>query len=329
MKRITTIIFGLLALLNTISINSQVIENNSKVVMSEADITSLAKTLKKHKKTKDEITDNNLKQVTQFDNSYEIEYLRRQLAQLENQSNYPEVYRNKSKVNEDQIRAMQNEILQLKSSLDKQLNSKVNTPNVVVIPKNSESAKKDEIKIIYVDKSKKEEQPINQYEKDTSNFALKVVAKEVLNETNLYNANFDSIQKKLLDIKNSMNVKAVQPSIIYDSLSTNYSHFKKQLFFESNKSDLDLNQMVILDDLVQILSKNDNFDVYIKGFASNKGNPVFNENLSLQRTESVKKALVSKGIHPTRILTQYHGIDYESATNELARRVDIEFLIRK
>jgi hypothetical protein len=47
--------------------------------------------------------------------------------------------------------------------------------------------------------------------------------------------------------------------------------------------------------------------VYLKD-SSNKGNPVYNQNLSLQRTENVKKYLVKKGIHPSRILTQYHGI---------------------
>ncbi len=48
----------------------------------------------------------------------------------------------------------------------------------------------------------------------------------------------------------------------------------------------------------------------------------------MQRTESVKKALINKGVHPTRILTQYHGIDYLSTSESLARRVDIELLIR-
>jgi outer membrane protein OmpA-like peptidoglycan-associated protein len=57
--------------------------------------------------------------------------------------------------------------------------------------------------------------------------------------------------------------------------------------------------------------------VYLKGFASNKGNPVYNQNLSLQRTENVKKYLVKKGIHPSRILTQYHGIDYGATKEEL------------
>jgi len=48
----------------------------------------------------------------------------------------------------------------------------------------------------------------------------------------------------------------------------------------------------------------------------------------MQRTESVKKALINKGVHPTRILTQYHGIDYQATSNVEARRVDVELLIR-
>jgi outer membrane protein OmpA-like peptidoglycan-associated protein len=49
----------------------------------------------------------------------------------------------------------------------------------------------------------------------------------------------------------------------------------------------------------------------------------------MQRTESVKKALMLRGIHPNRILTQYHGIDYTAATEADARRVEISFLIVK
>jgi outer membrane protein OmpA-like peptidoglycan-associated protein len=64
-----------------------------------------------------------------------------------------------------------------------------------------------------------------------------------------------------------------------------------------------------------------------KGFASNKGNPVYNQNLSLQRTEN-KKNIWLKKIHPSRILTQYHGIDYGATKEELARRVELSFIIR-
>jgi outer membrane protein OmpA-like peptidoglycan-associated protein len=64
--------------------------------------------------------------------------------------------------------------------------------------------------------------------------------------------------------------------------------------------------------------------MYLKGFAS-KGNPVYNQNLSLQRTENVKNIWL-KGIHPSRILTQYHGIDY-GAKEELARRVELSLSV--
>jgi hypothetical protein len=51
---------------------------------------------------------------------------------------------------------------------------------------------------------------------------------------------------------------------------------------------------------------------------------LYNQNLSLQRTENVKKYLVKKGIHP-RILTQYHG-NYGATKEELARRVELSLL---
>ncbi len=483
MKLITSIIFALLVILNSVNINSQVIENNSKVVMSEADISSLSKTLKKYKKTKNDLTENNnLKQVIQLDNTNEIDYLRKRLALLENQpSNFevyrinsqdndykiramqneilqlrsllnnqklssttendypkqfseldnaneikylrqrlsqlenqtinpevyrndsvdndyriraiqdeilqlqtllnnqqlssitendqpkqfseldnanknkylrqrleqlesqrsnPDVYRNTSQDNDYRIRAMQNEILQLQSLLNnKKLRSETNNPNIVYRDKATPS-KSDEIKIVYAENLKREKQHNIQYTIDPINSALKVAEVAELskitkqNEPNQYNDHLDSIQKTILDLKKTINTKNTidtknESPIKYDSLTSDYLNYKKQLFFDNNKKELDLNQIVILDGLVSILAKNDNIDVFIKGFASKKGNPIYNENLSLQRTESAKKMLVSKGIHPTRILTKYYGIDYESATDELARRVDIELLIRK
>jgi outer membrane protein OmpA-like peptidoglycan-associated protein len=40
-----------------------------------------------------------------------------------------------------------------------------------------------------------------------------------------------------------------------------------------------------LDEVVTILKSTEK-SMYLKGFASNKGNPVYNQNLSLQRTET-------------------------------------------
>jgi outer membrane protein OmpA-like peptidoglycan-associated protein len=46
-------------------------------------------------------------------------------------------------------------------------------------------------------------------------------------------------------------------------------------------------------------------------------------------TENVKKYLIEKGIHPSRILSQYYGIDYASKTEKKARRVTISYIIRR
>jgi outer membrane protein OmpA-like peptidoglycan-associated protein len=102
--------------------------------------------------------------------------------------------------------------------------------------------------------------------------------------------------------------------------------YKKQLFFDNNKISLKETDMFVLSEILNLINQHDNLDVLIKGFASNTGSPIYNENLSLLRTESVKKALIRLGVHPSRILTQYHGIDYAEANEALARRVDLSLL---
>lgn len=49
----------------------------------------------------------------------------------------------------------------------------------------------------------------------------------------------------------------------------------------------------------------------------------------MQRTEAVKQWLVMQGVHPIRVLTSYHGIDYNQTSDEKARRVEVTFIIRK
>jgi outer membrane protein OmpA-like peptidoglycan-associated protein len=115
----------------------------------------------------------------------------------------------------------------------------------------------------------------------------------------------------------------------YPDLVKKFDSFKSEVFFENNSKAITEDQTKHLDETVSILKSTEKIDVYLKGFASNKGNPVYNQNLSVQRTENVKKYLAKKGIHPSRILTQYHGIDYSATSEELARRVEISFLIRK
>ncbi len=155
---------------------------------------------------------------------------------------------------------------------------------------------------------------------------------EPLSDLNLKTLN--GITDKLDALQNELNLSKKAPankiaSSNYSYLLEKYSAFKTQLYFENNSTSIDNNQGDSLINLVSILKENDNIDVFLKGFASKKGSVLYNQNLSLLRTESVKKDLISKGIHPTRILSMYYGIDYKTSTEQEARRVDITLVIRK
>jgi outer membrane protein OmpA-like peptidoglycan-associated protein len=170
------------------------------------------------------------------------------------------------------------------------------------------------------------------YSEEISDLEKKIVAlKEKQEDLNRSNTNYDQLIQILNSKKTSNDTLIIEKRELsdYPELIKKFDSFKSEVLFNNNSKVIQENQMQQLDEVVTILKSTEKIDVYLKGFASNKGNPVYNQNLSLQRTENVKKYLVKKGIHPSRILTQYHGIDYGATKEELARRVELSFIIRK
>ena len=118
-------------------------------------------------------------------------------------------------------------------------------------------------------------------------------------------------------------------NVAYNMLVEKYGKMKKSILFENNSSAIaSINQSTLFE-IISIINENTTVDVYLEGFASKKGNPKYNEKLSLERTEEVKEYLISKGVHPTRILSHYHGIDFSAKDEQSARRVDLTFIVRK
>jgi outer membrane protein OmpA-like peptidoglycan-associated protein len=67
--------------------------------------------------------------------------------------------------------------------------------------------------------------------------------------------------------------------------------------------------------------------VVLSGFASKKGSAIYNNKLSFERAEAIKKILLSKGLSAKDIMTLHHGVD-DSQSEAEARRVEITFLIQ-
>lgn len=104
---------------------------------------------------------------------------------------------------------------------------------------------------------------------------------------------------------------------------------KSALYFDNNSSQIKPEALTKLSNISELLKQNERLDVMIAGFASEKGTPIYNEALSQNRTEAVKKHFMKQGISARRIFTEYHGIDYNVSNPSEARRVEVVLMIGK
>ncbi|HSQ45812.1 MAG TPA: OmpA family protein [Lutibacter sp.] len=143
--------------------------------------------------------------------------------------------------------------------------------------------------------------------------------------------NTDSLKNEINKIKESIDkiTQREETKIDFRNLYVSYEGYKNEIFFDTNSYFIEAGQLQKVQEIAAILNSNKSVDVFIKGFASNTGKAEYNLNLSMQRTESVKKALIKLGIPPLRILTDYYGIDYNAENLPQARRAAIELLIKK
>jgi outer membrane protein OmpA-like peptidoglycan-associated protein len=137
------------------------------------------------------------------------------------------------------------------------------------------------------------------------------------------------VVRDTLFIKDKPVIAKEEKDTVYSNLVEKYGGLKKMIFFDNNSAEVEPVNSKTIFEITSVINQNPNIDVYLEGFASKKGNPLYNEKLSLKRTKAVKEYLISKGVHPKRILSHYHGVDYNATDEKMARRVDLTFIIRK
>lgn len=71
-----------------------------------------------------------------------------------------------------------------------------------------------------------------------------------------------------------------------------------------------------LDKLIDLMNKRPEYRIYIAGHTDNTGNAKKNEKLSLERANSIRDYLLTKGISPTRIKTEGFGSSRPIETND-------------
>jgi outer membrane protein OmpA-like peptidoglycan-associated protein len=101
------------------------------------------------------------------------------------------------------------------------------------------------------------------------------------------------------------------------------------VMFDTGKSELKSGGARKIDQLAQFLMEHQDRRVQIDGFTDSVGSDAYNEELSQRRADSVKAALVSRGVDPSRIGTEGYGKAYPVAGNndsggrQLNRRVEV------
>jgi outer membrane protein OmpA-like peptidoglycan-associated protein len=101
------------------------------------------------------------------------------------------------------------------------------------------------------------------------------------------------------------------------------------VLFDTGKAELNPGAGRKLDQLAQFLAQHPDRRVQIDGFTDSVGTDSYNLDLSQRRADSVKSALITRGIDPSRIGTQGYGKAYSVASNsesggrQLNRRVEV------
>lgn len=116
------------------------------------------------------------------------------------------------------------------------------------------------------------------------------------------------------------------------------NEFSKRILFAYDESTIDTSSHIIIDELADALLRFDRVVLEIQGHASRSGpddNRVeYNQNLSLRRAESVKQALVDRGVQAFRLKTRGFGfsmpvVPNDSETNRALNRRTVFRILRQ
>ncbi len=158
-----------------------------------------------------------------------------------------------------------------------------------------------------------------------------------------WDARFKALENKISEIKPGQEIvketitERIVPVPVAPKVDTSYNWLKtviagkekRRLLYDNNATVTKQTDLPILADTKNLMQQHSALDILITGYTSAKGSPAYNKLLSEKRAENVKKYLMKQGIHPNRIFTEYHGIDYQATRPAEGRRVEILLMIRK
>lgn len=124
-------------------------------------------------------------------------------------------------------------------------------------------------------------------------------------EARLAKAKADALIKELSELQGQLTERGIVLTI-------------GDVLFATAKSSLNSSAQRSMDKIADFLQKNQNRKLLVEGHTDSVGSDDYNQGLSEQRAESVKQALVDRGIAGERIVTIGYGKKYPLADNETA-----------
>ncbi len=104
------------------------------------------------------------------------------------------------------------------------------------------------------------------------------------------------------------------------------------IYFDTAAHDIRSGELAKLDQVLQILNANPDFDLEIYGFADRRSSNRYNLQLSLNRANSVRDYLVSRGISSERLKAYGHGsvnrISPDGPDDDLQQNRKVDFVLK-
>lgn len=121
-----------------------------------------------------------------------------------------------------------------------------------------------------------------------------------------------------LDLRESTTIQSVEKNIqlvaLKEMIEQKMALPIENLFFESNKANIQATSFPALNRLAQLL-KDNAFSLQLDGYTDNVGSKDYNKELSKNRAAAVKKYLVSQGCSEDKIIARGNGMENSIADN--------------
>jgi outer membrane protein OmpA-like peptidoglycan-associated protein len=119
-------------------------------------------------------------------------------------------------------------------------------------------------------------------------------------------------------LKNGVADSAAQKNIVLQPIEKNAAIVLKNIFFETNRFELNPTSQTELDKLVTLLQENPTIKIEIGGHTDNVGKAADNLALSDHRAKAVVDYLLAKKIDPARLSSTGYGMTQPVADNSTA-----------